>query len=150
MSSDARDMGATGDATPQVDGPRRTLGATATLTRSLSEADLALFALVTGEAEVSPDARLATEPRFQRAAPPALLAALLAASAAQHADPPAWARFVSAEVRFIEPAYADDTVRASATITAIDTPSGALHVSALCESADGRRLAEAEFLLRAS
>jgi acyl dehydratase len=124
------------------------VGATRTLTRSLSEADLALFALVMGEADLEADAHLEAEPRYQRVAPAALLAAVLTSSAAQHSDRPAWARFVSASLRFIEPAYAEETVRASATVTGIDGATGALRINALCETEDGRRLAEADFLLR--
>jgi acyl dehydratase len=124
------------------------VGATRTLTRSLSEADLALFALVMGEADLEADARLEAEPRYQRVAPAALLAAVLTSSAAQHSERPVWARFVSAQVRFIEPAYAEETVRASATVTGIDDATGALRVNAVCEAEDGRRLAEADFLLQ--
>jgi len=122
------------------------VGATRTLTRSLSEADLALFALVMGEAELDGEAHLEAEPRYQREASPALLAALLTSSAALHGGPSA--RCVSAQLRFLAPAYADETVRAIATVTGVDEPSGALHVRAICETEDGRRLAEAEFLLR--
>lgn len=124
------------------------VGATRTTTRSLSEADLALFALVMGEANLDAEAHLEAEPRYQQVAPAALLAALLATSAALHSDHPATPYFLSAQVRFIAPAYAEETVRVSATVVDIDTATGALHVHALCEVEDGRRLAEAEFLLR--
>jgi acyl dehydratase len=124
------------------------VGATTTLTRSLSEADLALFALVMGEANLATDARLEAEPSYQRVAPPALLAALLTTSAAQHSERPPLARFISGQVRFIEPAYADETVRASATVTGIDGATGALHINARCETEDGRSLAEADFLVQ--
>jgi acyl dehydratase len=118
------------------------VGATRTVTHALSEADLALFALVMGEAE------LETASGDQRVAPPALLMALLTTSAAQHSARPTLARFVSGQARFIEPAYAEETVRASATVIGIDQATGALQVRAICETAAGRRLAEAEYLLR--
>jgi acyl dehydratase len=124
------------------------VGATTTLTRSLSEADLALFALVMGAADLATDARLEAEPSYQRVAPPALLAALLTTSAAQHSERPPLARFISGQVRFIEPAYAEETVRASATVTGIDDATGALHINARCETEDGRSLAEADFLMQ--
>lgn len=125
------------------------VGATRTVTHALSEADLALFALVMGEAELGPEAHLVAEAGDQRVAPPALLLALLTTSAAQHSARPALARFVSGQARFIEPAYAEETVRASATITGVDPATGALRVQAICETEAGRRLAEAEYLLRA-
>lgn len=124
------------------------VGATRTVTHALSEADLALFALVMGEAELGPEAHLVAEAGDQRVAPPALLLALLTTSAAQHSARPALARFVSGQARFIEPAYAEETVRASATITGVDPATGALRVQAICETEAGRRLAEAEYLLR--
>ncbi|HEX8995882.1 MAG TPA: hypothetical protein VF812_07620 [Ktedonobacterales bacterium] len=124
------------------------VGATRSITRTLSEADLALFALVMGEASLDGDARLEVEPRYQRMASPALLAALLTSVAALHSDRPDLARFVSAQLRFIEPAYAEETVRAHATVTGVDAPTGALQVRARCETEDGRALAMADFLLR--
>lgn len=137
-----------------MDSRAQAIGATATVTRTLSEADLALFALVTGAAEApadeaQPNLGLAGEARYRQAAPPALLASLMTTSAAQHSERPAWARFLSAQIRFIEPAYTDDMVRAQATVTAVDDATGALRVSAHCESVEGRRLAEGDFLLRA-
>ncbi len=124
------------------------VGATRTMTHSLSEADLALFALVMGEADLEPEAHLEGEPGAQRVAPAALLAAALTACAAQHSERPVLARFVSAQMRFIEPAYADVTMRTSATVTGVDEPTGALRISARCETEDGRTLAEADFLLQ--
>lgn len=123
------------------------IGATRTMTRSLSEADLALFALVMGEANLEAEAHLEADARYQRMAPPSLLAAMMTSSAAQHSDRPWAARFVSGQLRFIEPAYAEEIVRASATVTGIDGQTGALRVSVHCETEAGRRLAEADFLL---
>ncbi len=124
------------------------VGATRTLTRALSEADLALFALVMGDAELDGEAHLEAEPRYQRVASSALLAALLTSSAALHSGQPASARFTSAQLRFVGPAYAEETVRASATVTGVDEPTGALRIAAVCDAEDGRRLAEADFLLQ--
>lgn len=123
-------------------------GATRILTRLLSEADLALFALVMGEATFDGETHLDAEPRYQQMAPAALLSALLTACAALHSEQPEVARFTSAQVTFIEPAYAEETVRACATVTDIDAATGALHIVAYCETEAGRRLADAEFTLR--
>lgn len=125
-----------------------TVGATKTLTRALSEADLALFALVMGDAELDGEARLDLEPRYQRMASPALLGALLTSCAALHSGQPASAHFDSARMRFIATALAEETVRVNATVTGHDEPTGALQIAAICEAEDGRTLAEAEFLLR--
>lgn len=137
------------------DGAAGVVGATRTVTHALSEADLALFALVMGQAELGPEARLEAEPADQaepdeqRVAPPALLLALLTTAAAQHSARPALARVLSGQARFIESAYAEETVRASATVVGVDEATGALRVRAVCETETGRRLAEADYLVRA-
>ncbi len=152
MSRAARRVGtsrATGEYT--VEEPQaRQVGAIVTVTKEFSEADLALFMLVMGDAELTAEVT-ADEPqqrpdRQQRqAAPGALLAALLTSAAARHTPRPQHARFASLTVRIAEPAYTDDTLTVVAEITALDGE--ALRVSAHCENQDGRRLAEGEFLL---
>jgi acyl dehydratase len=122
-----------------------TVGATTTITRELTEADLALFALVMGEANLDAEARL--ESGAQPSVPTALLTALLTECAALHSARPAWARFLSAQMRYQEPAYPEETVRVTATVLAIDATTGALRLRACCETSDGRQLAEAEYLL---
>ncbi len=136
------------DGESHVDTTVDAVGATRILTRSLSEADLALFALVMGDATFDGDAHLDAEPRYQQMAPAALLSALLTACAALHSEQPEVARFTSAQVTFIEPAYAEEIVRACATVTEIDAATGALRIAAYCETETGRRLADAEFTLR--
>ena len=127
----------------------RQVGAIVSITKDFSEADLALFMLVMGDAELTAELT-ADEPqrpdRQQRqAAPGALLAALLTSAAARHAPRPQYARFASLTVRIAEPVYTDDTLTVVAEITALDGET--VVVSAHCENQDGRRLAEGEFLL---
>lgn len=128
-------------------GTEPTTGATTTLTRALSEADLALFALVMGEAELDTEAHLEAEPRYQRVAPPALLAALLTSCAARHSAHPGAATFLRAEMRFVASARAEETAIVRATVVGMDEATGALRIAATCEAEDGRRLADADFLL---
>jgi acyl dehydratase len=124
------------------------VGKIATLTKQLSEADIALFELVTGDAplarEEPPDPRRG--PR--EAAPLSLLAALLAAAAARHAARPDQARFLSQTVRFAEPALTDDTVTATAKIVGHDPTEHSLRIKARCENDEGRLLADGTFVLR--
>ena len=143
---------------------RGVIGATARLTRILSEADLALFALVMGEVDVTQPPLMAPAPQTpspeeasgeqseageaRQAAPPALLAALLTSVAAQHSDDPAQARFLETQLRFHAPARVGEELLASATVTALDDATHALRIAARCEAADGRRLAEADLLLQ--
>jgi len=123
----------------------RQIGAVVSLTKELSEADLALFMLVTGDAQLDTEEPPSPERQARQQAPDALLAALLATAAARHATRPQYARFRDVTIRFVEPAYTDDLLTAIAEITALDA--GQLHISARCENQDGRRLAEGEFHL---
>lgn len=132
--------------------PARQVGAIATITKTISEADLALFLLVMGDDQIDAQVGAAepgnTERQMRQIAPDAMLAALLASSAARHALRPQFARFSSAVVRFIEPALTDDTLTATAELTTLDGET--LGVRAHCENQDGRRLAEGDFSLRDS
>lgn len=126
----------------------RRIGTAATLTKQLSEADIALFVLVTGDApldrEEPPDPRAG----LRQTAPLSLLAALLASAAARHAARPEQARFLSQSVRFAEPALTDDTITATAEIVGYDEAERALRIEARCANQEGRQLADGQFLLR--
>ncbi len=126
----------------------RRVGALATLTKQLSEADVALFILVTGDEPLNGDDPPDLQRRPRQAAPLSMLAALLGAAAAAHAARPDQARFLSQTVRFVEPALVDDTVTSIATIVGYDSAERALLIDAQCENHEGRRLAEGRFLLR--
>lgn len=124
-------------------------GAVTTLTKQISDADVALFNLVIGRMAVIPDQeqpQIATQTTRQ-IAPMAMLAAMLSGAAAQHGLRPDSARFFSENIRFIEPAYTDDTLTASAVLVGRDDASQSMRIFAHCENQDGRRLAEGEFVL---
>jgi hypothetical protein len=123
------------------------VGAIATVTKQLSEADVALFALVTGDAPLNTEEPPDPQRGVRQAAPLSLLAALLASAAAQHAERPDLARFISQTVRFREPALTDDTITAAAEIVGYDASEHALQIDVRCDNQEGRRLAEGRFLL---
>ncbi|HUY77811.1 MAG TPA: hypothetical protein VMV29_13650 [Ktedonobacterales bacterium] len=123
----------------------RQVGAQVTITKDFSEADLALFMLVMGDAALTADEPLSPDRQQRQAAPGALLVALLASTAARHALRPQYARFVSAATQVLEPAYTDDTLTTTAELAALDGET--MRVIAHCKNQDGRRLAEGEFLL---
>jgi acyl dehydratase len=125
----------------------RSIGATVTVSKTLSEADIALFLLVTNETTPFGDEPPLTSRHTREAAPLSMLAALLASAAVGHALRPSSARFLSQSVRYCEPAYTDDTVVATAQVTARDEAAHALQISVSCENQEGRRLAEGEILL---
>jgi hypothetical protein len=123
------------------------IGAKITINKTLSEADIALFLLVTNETTPSGDEPPLTSRHAREAAPFAMLAALLASAAAGHARRPGATRFLSQTIRYCEAAYTDDTVTATAQVTARDETAHALLISVACENQEGRRLAEGEILL---
>lgn len=127
----------------------REIGATVTVTKQLSEADIALFRLVTKDSnsvmngdDPPPPVR---QPR--QAAPFPMLAAFLGSAAACHLPQPEVARFARQVVEFAAPAYTDDTLSATAEIAAYDSASHSLRIRAHCVNQDGLRLAEGEFVL---
>jgi acyl dehydratase len=122
-------------------------GAVTTLTKQLSEADVALFQLVTGETQVTAEEPPIPARQTRQAAPMALVGALLATAAAQHSLRPDLARFLSQTVTFHEPAYNDDTLTVTAQVAEHDGANRSLRIVARCDNQDGRRLANGEFLL---
>ena len=127
--------------------PSRHVGAITTLTKDISDADLALFVLVMGDGQLSADEPPAPDQQERQAAPDALLAALLTATVARHVEQPKLAHFISETIRFVQPAYTDDQLTATAEITEYDAAAHTLRVSAHCENQAGSRLAEGEFQL---
>lgn len=123
-------------------------GAVTTLTKQISDADVALFMLVTGQTTVTPDQVMPLAAQNTRQiAPMAMLSAMLSGAAAQHGLRPGSVRLVSEAIRFVEPAYTDDTLTATAELIGRDTGSQSLRIFTHCENQDGRRLAEGEFVL---
>src|SRR5689334_20538564 len=80
------------------------IGAKVTINKTLSEADIALFLLVTNETTPSSDEPPLTSRHAREAAPLVMLAALLASAASGHARHPANARFLTQTIRYCEPA----------------------------------------------
>jgi acyl dehydratase len=124
------------------------VGATATLTKQLSEADIALFVLVTGDAPLASDEPPDPRRQARQVAPLSLLSALLTNVAAHLAPRPAIARLIHQTIQVREPAYTDDTVTATAEVVEYDRANHALAVRVRCDNHEGRRLAEGEMLLR--
>lgn len=122
-------------------------GAVTTLTKQISDADVALFNLVTGLTTVTPDQIPIPSQSTRQIAPMAMIAAMLAGAAAQHGLRPDTVRFLSETIHFTEPAYTDDTLTATAQVVDRDNAAQSVRVLAYCENQDGRRLADGEFVL---
>lgn len=128
-------------------GDARPSGAIRTITKQLSDADVALFGLVMGAIERDDEPSDASERPARHIAPPAYLAALLTTVVAAHADTPDAAHVSIRHLRGLEPAYTDDTLTATAEHVGRDAGARAAVLRAWCDDQDGRRLAEGEFLL---
>ena len=126
----------------------RRVGAVATLTKQLSEADVALFALVTGDAPLEREEPPDPAPRPRQAAPPSLLGALLTSAATHHAAQPELAQLISQTVQFHRQALTDDTVTATAKLVGYDAARHVLQIEVRCEDQAGRRLADGQVVLR--
>jgi len=118
-----------------------------TLTKQVSEADVALFALVMGESQITAEELPIPARQTRQIVPMALVSALLASAAARHSDRPGGAQLSTGTIRYLEAAYTDDILTATAEISAYDTAARTLRIQTRCETADGRRLAEGEYVL---
>lgn len=123
------------------------VGAIARLTKQISEADVALFELVTRDEDVHTSEPPRPDRRPRQAAPFPLVAAMLASVASRHQPTTGPVRFLREEVSFAAPAYTDDTLCAVAEVTGYDGASHTLRVFAHCENQEGLRLAEGCFYL---
>ncbi len=125
----------------------RQVGAVTTFTKQVSEADIALFELVTRPEVGSPEEPAVPMRQPRKAAPYPLLVALLSAAAAYHTPRPELARFVRQDVRFSAPIYTDDVLTITAELVEYDTAGHTLRISVHCRNQDGLDLAEGELLL---
>ena len=123
------------------------VGALVTFTKQVSEADVALFELVTREMDGPPEEPPMLNRLPRKAAPYGLLGALLTVVVARLGQRPELARFAGQDVRFLAPIYVDDVLQVTAELTAYDAASGVLRARGRCENQDGLQLAEGEFTL---
>jgi acyl dehydratase len=126
------------------------VGTAVTLSKAISEADVALFTLLTDDHLPTADesSEEALQPHEHQPVPPALLSALLAGAAARHAGGIGGARITHEEVRFLASAFTDDTLTVVAEVVGQDTAAGAVHVRAHCTNQDAALLAEGTFEVR--
>jgi acyl dehydratase len=125
------------------------VGAAITVTKEISEADVALFSLVTDDHLPAAEEPAAAEAEARPVVPHALIAALLAAAAARHAGGLDRATIAGARLSCSGTTHAGDTLAATAEVTACDASSGVLGVRAHCDNQAGERVGEGTFELRA-
>lgn len=130
------------------------IGATLTVSKAISDADVALFTLVANDQpepteEPTPMRPPMLDPPPPAPVPGALVAAFLAATAARHLGGLAAAQLLRAEVTASATASTDDTLTATAQVAAFDPAARTLRVTTHCVNQNGVRLAEGIFDLRA-
>lgn len=124
------------------------VGASLTLSKEISEADLALFALVLDDHMPAAEEPRSVDPEGRSAIPSALVAALLAAAAARHGGGLEGVTMSRAEVSCAASAFTGDTLTATAEVTSYDAASRTLRIRAHCANQEGTRLAEGTFELQ--
>ncbi|HEX8037137.1 MAG TPA: hypothetical protein VF510_25005 [Ktedonobacterales bacterium] len=125
----------------------RQVGVVTTFTKQVSEADIALFELVTRLEQVQPEEPAVPVRQPRKAAPYPLLVALLASVVAYHTPRPELARFVRQDIHFSAPIYTDDVLSLTTELVEYDAAGHTLRIRARCRNQDGLDLAEGEFLL---
>jgi hypothetical protein len=114
------------------------------LVRALSGADLALYALLAGQVDLSGDVSLSLEESHHQPVPQELLAALLISAARRHAGVADFTPLASVSLRCIEQAYTDEPLRFTRLVGDHANPSDSTNpITLRVESADARPLAEA-------
>ncbi len=124
-------------------------GASLSMTRVLSGADLALFALLAGQLDLRGEVQLSLESTSHQPVSQALLASLLTSAAIRFTGQSDFARVSNATLRFSEQAYSDEPLRISATYDPQD-PTSAMRVAINLHSGDGRLLASGDILIQPS
>jgi acyl dehydratase len=120
------------------------------LSKSVSEADIALYELISRDDAFVPEDP--TPPRRQprQMGPYPFLASLLAAAAAYPVSLPAQASFRSQQIEFAAPMYTDDTLYMTVEIVAYDEAARTIAVTVNCQNQDQQHLAHGTFTLDVS
>ena len=124
------------------------IGATVICVKVISEADIALFSLVTDDRLPQADEPPNANEDVRLPVPAALVAALLAGAAARVAGAALPAAIERADVRCVAVAQPDDTLTVVAEVTACDDSTHRITAHAHCVDQAGRHLADGVFELR--
>ena len=124
------------------------VGRVVTFTKSVSEADMALFALITREDTDIPEEPTPPVRQPRQPASLALLASLLMAAAARHLETPARAPFTAQRLDFFAPPQTDDTLTIRAELVTYDAAADTSTITLTCQNQEQRPLAQGECTLR--
>ena len=111
------------------------IGDSASLSKTISEADVQAFADVTGDHNpIHLDEQFAKHSRFGRRIAHGMLGASLISSAIANELPGEGSIYLSQTLRFISPVYLGDTITAHITITAIREDKPIITLETICEN----------------
>jgi 3-hydroxybutyryl-CoA dehydratase len=129
------------------------VGRKATVTNTITEADVAAFAKVSGDHNpIHLDVSYAAKTRFkQRVAHGMLSAGFISAALVKLPDPHVAVVFLSQNIRFRRPVFLGDTIATTVEVTAVDQERRRATVSTICTNQSGEQVVvgEAEILLDA-
>lgn len=120
-------------------------GDTASLSKTISEADVQAFADVTGDHNpVHLDEEFAKSTRFGRRIAHGMLSASLISSAIANKLPGPGSIYLSQTLKFVAPVYLGDTVTARISVTAIREDKPILSLETICENQRGEVVVKGE------
>ena len=120
-------------------------GDTASLSKTISEADVQAFADVTGDHNpIHLDEEFAKSTRFGRRIAHGMLSASLISSAIANKLPGPGSIYLSQTLKFVAPVYLGDTVTARISVTAIREDKPILSLETICENQRGEVVVKGE------
>lgn len=120
-------------------------GDTASLSKTISEADVQAFADVTGDHNpVHLDEEFAKSTHFGRRIAHGMLSASLISSAIANKLPGPGSIYLSQTLKFVAPVYLGDTVTARISVTAIREDKPILSLETICENQRGEVVVKGE------
>jgi 3-hydroxybutyryl-CoA dehydratase len=124
------------------------VGATASRSRKITDADIHGFAALTGDHNpVHLDDAFAATTRFGKCVAHGMLTASLISAVLGNDLPGTGSIFLSQTLRFLRPVYSGDTVTARVTVTKIRDDKPIVTLETICENQDGETLIKGEAVI---
>jgi acyl dehydratase len=124
------------------------VGDAITLSKTVSDADIALFGLISRDDAFVPQDPTPPLREERQMAPYPLLASLLATSAASHpVSDQAQISFLQERIEFSAPLYTNDTLYMTVELVAYDEMGRTVSISVDCRNQDQQQLAHGDFIL---
>jgi 3-hydroxybutyryl-CoA dehydratase len=127
------------------------VGDTASLTKTITDADIRAFAELSGDRNpIHLDDEYAANTRFGRRIAHGMLAASLISTVLGTELPGVGTLYLSQNTRFVAPVYPGDTVTARVTVTKIRDDKPIVTLETICENQDGELLIKGEAVVLVS